>query len=36
MPHNAIPFVAATVAAFVFFMLALGAASFWSRSSDDK
>ncbi|KAK0342131.1 hypothetical protein LTR94_023507 [Friedmanniomyces endolithicus] len=36
MPHDAVPFVAAIVAAFVFFMAALGLASLYSGSSPDK
>jgi hypothetical protein len=36
MPQDAVPFVAAIVAAFVFFMAALGLASLYSRSSEDK
>ena len=36
MPEAALPFIAAIVAAFVFFMVALGAASLYSGSSDDK
>lgn len=36
MPHDAIPFVAAIVAAFAFFMGALALASLYSRSSSDK
>ena len=36
MPQDAVPFVAAIVAAFVFFMAALTLAGLYSRSSDDK
>jgi hypothetical protein len=36
MPEAAIPFIAAVVAAFAFFMVALGAASFYARTTDDK
>ncbi|MDQ1153272.1 hypothetical protein QE389_000471 [Brevundimonas sp. SORGH_AS 993] len=36
MPEAAVPFIAAIVAAFVFFMIAIGGASFYSRSSDEK
>lgn len=36
MPQDAVPFVAAIVAAFVFFMAALGLASLYSGSSPDK
>ena len=36
MPQDAVPFVAAIVAAFVFFMGALALASLYSRSSSDK
>jgi hypothetical protein len=36
MPADAVPFIAAMVAAFAFFMIALGAASLWARNTDDK
>ncbi|MDQ0453050.1 hypothetical protein QOZ96_003012 [Brevundimonas nasdae] len=36
MPADAIPVVAAIVAAFVFFMGALGAAALWSGSPKQK
>jgi len=36
MPQSAVPFVAAIVMAFAFFMVALGAASLYSSSADEK
>lgn len=36
MPHDAVPFIAAIVAAFVFFMAAVGLASLYARSTDEK
>ena len=36
MPQAAVPFVAAIVAAFAFFIIAVGAASLYSGSSDEK
>lgn len=36
MPQAALPFVAAIVAAFVFFMVAVGCASLYSRPFDEK
>lgn len=36
MPADAVPFVAAIVAAFVFFMAALGGVALWSRAPKQK
>ena len=36
MPETAVPFIAAIVAAFVFFMVAIGAASLYAREPDQK
>lgn len=36
MPEAAVPFIAAIVAAFVFFMVAVGAASLYAGEPQDK
>lgn len=36
MPQDAVPFVAAIVAAFVFFMVVLGGVALWSSSPGEK
>ena len=36
MPEAAVPFIAAIVAAFVFFMVAVGAAALYAREPGEK
>lgn len=36
MPDSAVPFIAAIVAAFAFFMVAVGAAALYAREQDQK